>query len=381
MRHSFVISLVLTCTAAVLAACGGDDGGGDSAGKYGTGLELGDEVVNSAKVGATVGPWYRWSREDCAFEETQDHPRDYRAEVRMIEGGDTEIGYMHYGNSDPFGVANSKSVADWAKKADMPLNVYNLKFPSRTEPVNAANNAVVKQDKGVLQANLDPSVLPRFYDVLEEEGCIPSVQLYLPVEGRPAMGNNWPDVGRVIGTYFAEEAKARGWKPEDTALVQCTDPDNGPDVNVMFKTGPEALAEGGFELPKENVFNLVCKLSEGRSGESRVVDWFTANPDFEHVLISTIDSPRMKDIINAVEREERPDEDTILAAGSDDESARRFVRAGQQDMSVSAFAERYGEWLIPMIQDLMAGNPVPAYVGVEMVPLTSENIDEYYPGE
>jgi ribose transport system substrate-binding protein len=272
-------------------------------------------------------------------------------------------------------------VAEWAEKAGMPLDVYNLKFPSRTEPLAAADSAVVKQDKGVMQANLDPTVLPRFFDVLEGEGCIPSVQLYLPIDGRPGMGNSWPDVGRVIGEYVADEAQARGWKPEDTALVQCTDPDNGPDVNIMFKTAPKAMAEGGFAVPDDQVFNLVCKLSEGRSGETRVVDWFTAHPNFKHVAITAGDSPRMKDIINAVEREGRPDEDTILVAGSDDESARRFVRAGQQDMSVSAFAERYGEWLIPMMQDIMAGNPVPSYVGVELVPLTKDNIDEHYPND
>jgi hypothetical protein len=29
----------------------------------------------------------------------------------------------------------------------------------------------------------------------------------------------------------------------------------------------------------------------------------------------------------------------------------------------------------------MAGNPVPSYVGVELVPLTKDNIDEHYPND
>jgi ribose transport system substrate-binding protein len=193
--------------------------------------------------------------------------------------------------------------------------------------------------------------------------------------------NAWPEIGEEIGRYIVDEADARGWDPADTALVQCTDPDNGPDVNIMFETGPEAMRNAGFEIPEENVFDLVCKLAEGRSGETRVVDWFTANPDFEHVAITTIDSPRMQDIINGVEREGRPDEDVILAAASGDDSSMSAVRSGQQDMTVPGFAERYGEYLIPILQDIMAGNPVPSYVGIELVALTADNIDEYYPND
>ena len=32
-----------------------------------------------------------------------------------------------------------------------------------------------------------------------------------------------------------------------------------------------------------------------------------------------------------------------------------------------------------MLEDMMAGNPVPCFVGTELIPLTAENIDEYYP--
>lgn len=376
------MALVTTCVAGLLVACGGDSGGKAAAsGTYGTGLELGTKVLNSVPVGVSVAPWYRWNAKECKFEETADHPAVYKADLRPVQGGTPRIGYMHYGNSDPFGVANSKSVEQWAKKAKMPLSVYNLKFPSRTEPHTAAKTAVVKQDEGVIQANLDTSVLQSFFTELEGKGCIPSIQLYVPVDGHPAFGNHWPDVGKLIGSYIAKEGKARGWTPEETALVQCTDPDNGPTVNAMFEEAPKALAAQGFALPQKNVFDVVCKLSEGQSGYKRVTDWFTSHPDFDHVAFTAIDSPRMKEMIRAVDREGRPDEDTILTAGADDEISRAAVRAGSQDMSVAFFGERFGEWLIPMIQDVMAGNPVPSFVGTKLVPLTKGNVDEHYPDD
>src|SRR5712691_9206022 len=158
------ITVMLLCSVAgTLSASAGSASEGGSGGPYGTGLKLGTKVLSSAPVGASVGPWYLWNRSACKFDIAAKHPTAYKAEVRNIVGGDARIGYMHYGNSDPFGIANSKSVAEWAKKAGMPLDVYNLKFPSRTEPLADARIAVTKNDRGVLQANLDSTMLPAFF--------------------------------------------------------------------------------------------------------------------------------------------------------------------------------------------------------------------------
>lgn len=389
MRRITAVVLALLACGGVFAACGGsgdDSGGGDTggggdtapSGTYGTGLELG-RVLQSAEVGASVGPWYRWNSESCSFEETSDHPAAYRADVREVTGGDGRIGYMHYGNSDTFGVANSESVESVAKLAGMQLDVYNLKFPSRTEPLANARTAIVKQDRGVLQANLDPSILPQFHRILEQDGCIPSVQMYIPIDDRPAMGANWPDVGADIGSFLAEEAEARGWRPEETALVQCQDPDNGPTVNVMHDKVAEQVVAAGFAIPDDMQFRLTCKLTESQSGEKRVTDWFTAHPDIKKVMLVSLDSPRMQSILKAVEREGRPREDLIIADSGLDPADQKSVRAGDQDLSVAFFPERYGDWLIPMIQDLMAGNPVPKFVGTEIVRGTPDNVDDLYP--
>jgi ribose transport system substrate-binding protein len=47
--------------------------------------------------------------------------------------------------------------------------------------------------------------------------------------------------------------------------------------------------------------------------------------------------------------------------------------------SIAFFPERYGEWLIPIMQDILAGNPVPSFTGSGLVAITQDNIDKYYP--
>jgi ribose transport system substrate-binding protein len=377
-----LIAVVVASLASLAAACGGDDddGGGSAAGS-GAGLKLGSEVLASAPVGSSVAPWYVWNRDECRFEQTDDHPAEYKADLRRIEGDAPQLGYMHYGNSDPFGVAVSKSIEAKAKEAGMDVNVYNLKFPSRTEPAAQANASVVKRDDVVIQANLDPTVLPDYFEILEGEGCTPSIQLFIPIDDHPAFGNYWPDVGEVIGKYTAEEAQKRGWKPADTALVQCTDRDSGPTVNVLFEHVPKAMTANGFEVPKDNVFNIVCGLTDPQAGYKKVTDWYTGHPDFEHVAFTAIDSIRSVEMGRAIKDEGRPREDAILSAGADDANSRVAVRGGTQDMSVAFFGEKFGEWLVPMVEDILAGNPVPSFVGTELVPLTKDNVDEYYPND
>ena len=53
----------------------------------------------------------------------------------------------------------------------------------------------------------------------------------------------------------------------------------------------------------------------------------------------------------------------ILAAGADDELGQQQIRTATVRTSIAFFREKFGEWLVPMLQDVMAGNPVPSFVG------------------
>jgi ABC-type sugar transport system substrate-binding protein len=387
VRQSIVF-LTALAAAALFAACGGDDSDTNGpSGPSGTGLELG-EVIESTPAGATVEPWYLWNNESCEFEETDDHPAEYTAELRSVNGADPQVaqaGYMHYGNKDPFGTAVSESIEGSAEEAGMPLNVYNLRFPSKTEPQVQARASVTKQDNAVIQANIDTSVLPGFFDILQEQGCIPSIQLFIPIaeeHGNPAFGNNWPDVGNIIGTYIAKEATKRGWKPEDTAIVQCTDPAHGPSVNVMHDELDKAADAEGFKPPDQNRFRITCKEEEADSGFQAATDWFSGHPDFKHVAMAAIDAVRAVPMSRAIQQsQDRPDEDTIVAGGADDITSRDALRRGEYDLSVDFLGHRFGDWVVPMLQDIMAGNAVPAFVGTDLIELTRENVDEHYPDD
>lgn len=366
---------------AVFAGCGDDavdegDGGqaAKSSSKYGIGLKLG-ATVGSADVGVATEPYLVWNKDTCAYEEVPAPSTPYKTETRKVEG-DLQIGYMHYGDTDPFGVANSKSMKDVAAQAGIELNTYNLKYPSQTEALAQAKAAVLRHDQGVIQAQQIPAVNEAFLKILQTDACIPTVQMYLVTPNVPSMGADWSAVGTAEGDWLAEYAKENGLEPESTALVSCTNPDLGESVNVIFDTAPTSLADNGFELPKDNIFKLVCK--DPQRSQVALTDWFTSHPDFEHVMLNTIDDERMQGMINAVEKTGNTDKAITIANGADELGISQ-IRSGKQMASIAFFPERYGEWLIPIMEDILAGNPVPSFTGSGLVAITKDNIDEYYP--
>jgi ribose transport system substrate-binding protein len=373
--------VLASLAALVLIGCGSDSGNsgaatgsGDSGSKYGIGLKLG-ESVSSADVGLAKGPYLAWNKEKCDYEEVPEPSTPYKTETRKVEGG-LQIGYMHYGDTDPFGVANSKSMKDVAAKAGITLNVYNLKYPSQTEALAQAKTAVLRHDKGVVDAQQIPAVNDAFLKILQKDACIPTVQMYLVTPNVPSMGADWSAVGVAEGEWLADYAKKNNVDPATTALVSCTNPDLGESVNVIFDSTPKALAEKGFELPAKNIFKLVCK--DPQKSQVALTDWFTSHPDFEHVMLNTIDDERMQGMINAIEKTGNQDKAITIANGADDLGIKQ-IRSGKQMASIAFFPERYGEWLIPLMEDILAGKPVPSFTGSGLVAITPDNIDKYYP--
>jgi ribose transport system substrate-binding protein len=377
-------ALLTTATAAVLAGCGSTGGGGGGGGgggtaatdaKYGIGLKLG-AVVSSAPVGIATGPYLAWNKKTCSYETVPDPSTPYKTETHKVDGN-LQIGYMHYGDTDPFGVANSKSMKDVAAKAGLKLNVYNLKYPSQTEALAQAKTAVLRHDQGVIDAQQIPAVNKSFLKILQTDACIPTVQMYLVTPNVPSMGADWSSVGTAEGKWLADYAKAKGIAPADTALVSCTDPDLGESVNVIFDTAPTSLAKNGFALPPSNIFKLTCK--DPQKSQTTLTDWFTSHPDFKHVMLNTIDDERMQGMINAIEKTGNTAKAITIANGADDLGIKQ-IRSGKQMASIAFFPERYGEWLVPIMQDVLAGNPVPSFTGSGLVAITRDNIDKYYPG-
>lgn len=378
-----------------VAACGSDDNGGATtasgggggasttaagttstsapASKYGIGLKLG-ESISETPIATPIGPYLVWNKETCAYEQAPEQPTSYKTVVRKVEG-DYQIAYMAAEYTEPFAVANSKNVKEVAAKAGFKVSSYDLKFPSQTEALAVAKTSVLKKDVGVIHGQQYPALEKAFNKILQDDGCIPTVQMYLKVDNVPSMGANWEDVGTESGKWLADYATKNSFDPTKTAFVECTNPDVGESVNIMFDKAPEALKAGGFNIADKDIFKLVCKPGKA---EAAVTDWFTAHPDYDKILFNSIDDETMQGMSNAIKKTGNMDKSVTIANGVD-ELGQKQIRSGAEMASIAFFPEKYGEWLVPILEDILAGNPVPSFTGSGLVVITKDNIDQYYP--
>jgi ribose transport system substrate-binding protein len=352
-----------------------------SGGQYGVGLKLTNQVVAKGQVLRVVSPWLVWNKSTCRYQTATKHPATYVAATRKIVGSWT-IGYMHYGNSDPFGIANSASVAKTSKLAGFNLHAYNLEYPSKTVPLQDAKLAVTQGDQGVIQGNLDPTILPAFFKILQDKsgGCVPTIAVYGgPGDKTPAIGAIFKDTGTLQGQWLAKEAKARNFTPAKTAFVQCADPSLATFVALMFPASIAGLRSAGFAIPKANIYQLNCQGQSSSTARQQVTDWFTAHPNFSYVLVNGPDDQRITGVVQALKAIGRHTRTTLTVGAGADPVGQSQVRNGDEDATIAFFPEHYGLFLLPVLEDVMAGNPVPQFVEHVQIVITKKNLAKYYP--
>jgi ribose transport system substrate-binding protein len=160
----------------------------------------------------------------------------------------------------------------------------------------------------------------------------------------------------------------------------CTDISLGPDVNSMFDAGPTSLKAGGFAIPDANIFRLTCPSTGPRASELPVTDWLTGHPNFQHILMTTIDDEHMAGMTQAMRKAGKNEGDGYLGVASGaDGLGQTEIKNGHESASLAFFPEKYGTWLVPIVEDVLAGNPVPSFTGQSFVPITKDNIQQYYP--
>jgi ribose transport system substrate-binding protein len=373
-----LLTLAVITLGMLVAGLAGAVGSSKASGPtFGVGLKLGATIMTTPVDPASSGPYLVWNKATCSYQKSPVQPRSYKAVLRKVVGT-WKIGWMAPEQSEPFSIANNKDIEAQAARAGFKVDFYNDQYPSTTQGIANAKASVLKHDQGDISALEIPTEFPLFNKIVQKQGCIPTVQLYYVNPNVPSMGADWASVGTADGKWLAQYGKQHSINPATTAFVECTNPDNGPSVEIMFNTAPPALEAGGFRLPKANLFKIVCKEANPGSSEAAVVDWFTAHPNFAHIMFNSVDDETMHEVADALKKTGNSAKAITIANGVDP-LGQTEIRSGAELASVAFFPEKYGHWDIPLIEDIMAGNPVPSFTATALKVITKANINHYYP--
>jgi len=111
-----------------------------------------------------------------------------------------------------------------------------------------------------------------------------------------------------------------------------------------------------------------------------MTDVLSTIPDAEYVVLTSINAQSMSGALAAVQTAGRWDKEKwIVVTQGADVTGNQQVVDGLVKASIAYFPERYGEYLIPASVALMNGQVVPPFMYVENVPISMDNMAEWYP--
>ena len=246
--------------------------------------------------------------------------------------------------------------------------------------VDCANLIVAQEADGVIFANWIAGTEELIAGIYIDAG-LPCITWDGPHPGCKNFGPDNFEASLEAGRFLAGFAEEQGWDPAETELVVLWT----AGVQVMGERRDGAIAGvlESFAIPEENI-HVDIPHQALDDVFPLVTDWATANPDAKHVLcFGHSDQPGV-DCALALEQAGFLGHAAAVGLGASDEALVDLRQRSDEESvfkaTISFFPERYGQYLVPAVVDMLEGRIVPDRVIPSVSPVTRENVQELYPG-
>ena len=204
-----------------------------------------------------------------------------------------------------------------------------------------------------------------------------------PHEGCKAFGPDNYEASAEAGRFLGRYAVNHGWDPAETELIVLWTP--GVQVMADRRDGSIAGVKEIFDIPDENIHTDIPHETF-EDVQTNVTSWVTANPEAQNVLcFGHSDQPGV-DCAVALEAGGFLGRAASASLGASDEALVDLrTRTDEESIfkaTISYFPERYGEYLVPIVVDMLEGREgdVPDRIIPAVSPVTRNNVMELYPG-
>ncbi len=246
--------------------------------------------------------------------------------------------------------------------------------------VECANLIVAQEADGVIFANWIAGTEELIAGIYIDNG-LPCITWDGPHPGCKNFGPDNFEASVEAGRFLAGFAQEQGWDPAETELVVIWT--QGVQVMGERRDGAIAGVLESFAIPEENI-HVDIPHAALDDVFPLVTDWATANPDAKNVLcFGHSDQPGV-DCALALEQAGFLGRAAAVGLGASDEALVDLRQRTDEESvfkaTISFFPERYGQYLVPAVVDMLEGRIVPDRVIPSVSPVTRENVQELYPG-
>jgi ribose transport system substrate-binding protein len=310
-------------------------------------------------------------------EPTAAAPAEYKAVIRPAKQA-WRIGYGNGWAADPFSAAVTKNIYDVAKQMGVEIiecdNAYDAE-----KTLQCADLLVSQKVDGIIFANWHADIAEAVSEKWINAG-IPAVTYDGPHPGAIDFGADNYTAGKVGGEYLGNYIKDQGWAPEGVQVLLVTDPDVGEEPNKRVSGCLDGI-KSVVQINDDQVSELIGGV-DAASVFTTVTDWLTAHPDAANVVGCTVDDPRATGMSGALEAAGYLGKAAVVGQGVTTEAITELRRPADESVFIGSVAyspEVYGNYLVPIIVDLIEGNPVPPRVVLQHFIIDRANLDQWYP--
>jgi ribose transport system substrate-binding protein len=194
-------------------------------------------------------------------------------------------------------------------------------------------------------------------------------------------GASSPGAGKIAGEWALEWVE-ENWDGEIDGIISTWTSDWDEDTLGRVTEFVKVIEAHDANWTMDTIGRIDVKL-EAEKAQAAFSAYLNAHPDSHHIIMyaPTNDIHALM-ALAAAEEANREEDVVIIGHGCDAQAQAELHKPDNAfKMSVGYFPDRYGEFLVEMVTDILAGEDVPSKVFMEHVAVTRDNIDQYYPEE
>ena len=374
-RSIIGIGVVLTLLALTGCSSGSSDenaGSTEEAGAY-------TPVLKSGIPGALLPEELKLWKYDFAtakYTPTEGDAQSYV--VNLVKPDKTfTLAHMDGWATNPFAIPIAKGIAKLAKDLGLKLIYCDAEFKPE-KAISCAEILASQKPDFVIAGNWQGGAAAAIMAIFDK-AKIPAASIDVSHPNAVFFGASNYASGVVGGKAAGEYAKAN-WDCKDVWVFMGENLEEGEAADLRLVGFADGVQEVCGALPADRIDRM--RLSAGTADQAITVttDWLTAHPEAKHILSGTIDDERANGMAKAFAATKR--DGMVVGQGCDSvgiavvkmapASENRFLGCA------AYYPEKYGDYLVSIALDVMAGKAVPQEIHMEHTFLDHDTIGTVY---
>jgi ribose transport system substrate-binding protein len=287
------------------------------------------------------------------------------------------LAHMDGWATNPFAIPITKGIAKLAKDLGLKLIYCDAEFKPE-KAISCAEILASQKPDFVIAGNWQGGAAAAIMAIFDK-AKIPAASIDVSHPNAVFFGASNYASGVVGGKAAGEYAKAT-WDCKDVWVFMGENLEEGEAADLRLVGFADGVQEVCGALPADRIQRM--RLAAGTADQAITVttDWLTAHPEAKHILSGTIDDERANGMAKAFVATKR--DGMVVGQGCDSvgiavvkmapASENRFLGCA------AYYPEKYGDYLVSIALDVMAGKAVPQEIHMEHSFLDHDTIGTVY---